>query len=333
MVLRLGLWQKTAPFRSSLRRDALLWPAVMLLRLLRLLQWPAVVLPKPLLQCLWARLTAPPMASHLTVFTLRPRTLQQGAGSTQRRRSPRGLLLGVMRGAWLWRPVVSGSATTRLRSCPRWIQRPALRGMQGHDGSFCMLTLTHSTARCAVVPCRRFWSVPRTVQAVASVRRLESLVPPDLARSGGSGVRYGTTSLAVCEQLRTLCADGPEMSAKRTRDGDADVQVEALDNPELQGKPIAVQQFNAGGFVAVSYEAKAAGVKKGDGVGAGGRANIPHLQKIGTRVPRSAAPRSIHMHTACGTLDVLPFWRAHHVAFCSCIMLMRLSVCMACCRP
>lgn len=31
-------------------------------------------------------------------------------------------------------------------------------------------------------------------------------------------------------------------------------QVERLDNPSLQGVPLAVQQYNAGGFVAVSYE-------------------------------------------------------------------------------
>ena len=59
------------------------------------------------------------------------------------------------------------------------------------------------------------------------------------------------------------------------------MQVEVADNPALQGKPIAVEQGNAGGFVAVSYEAAARGVCKGDGVGAGGRANIPHLQQIG----------------------------------------------------
>eukprot|EP00892_Ulva_mutabilis_P005511 jgi/Ulvmu1/3331/UM155_0014.1 len=76
-------------------------------------------------------------------------------------------------------------------------------------------------------------------------------------------------------------------------------QVEILDRPDLEGKPIAVQQFNAGGFVAVSYEAKAAGVKKGDGVGAGGLASIPHLQKIGA-VSMEEARRK------CPGLQVLP---------------------------
>ena len=36
-------------------------------------------------------------------------------------------------------------------------------------------------------------------------------------------------------------------------------QVEVLDNPTLRGRPVVVQQFNQGGFVSVSYEAKAAG--------------------------------------------------------------------------
>ncbi|KAJ3091906.1 hypothetical protein HK102_012707, partial [Quaeritorhiza haematococci] len=42
------------------------------------------------------------------------------------------------------------------------------------------------------------------------------------------------------------------------------VSAEILRNPDLKGKPVAVTQFNSGGFVAVSYEAKAAGIKKGD---------------------------------------------------------------------
>jgi nucleotidyltransferase/DNA polymerase involved in DNA repair len=58
-------------------------------------------------------------------------------------------------------------------------------------------------------------------------------------------------------------------------------EVERMDEPGLRGKPLAVQQFNSGGFVAVSYEAKAAGVRKGDGVGAGGRSNIQSLKDSG----------------------------------------------------
>ena len=55
------------------------------------------------------------------------------------------------------------------------------------------------------------------------------------------------------------------------------VAVERLDDASLVGAPVVVQQFNSGGFVAVSYEAKAAGIRKGDGVGAGGRRNIARL--------------------------------------------------------
>lgn len=68
-------------------------------------------------------------------------------------------------------------------------------------------------------------------------------------------------------------------------------QVEALDNPALRGRPLAVQQGNSGGFVAVSYEAQARGVQKGDGVGAGGRAAIRRLQEIGALSPALATPR------------------------------------------
>jgi len=38
--------------------------------------------------------------------------------------------------------------------------------------------------------------------------------------------------------------------------------VELKDDPSLAGLPIAVQQFNSGGFVAVSYEAQAHGIRK-----------------------------------------------------------------------
>ena len=63
-----------------------------------------------------------------------------------------------------------------------------------------------------------------------------------------------------------------------------------LDAPALRGRPIAVEQGNSGGFVAVSYEAAAAGVRKGDGVGAGGRANIQVLQDMGA-IPMSHCAR------------------------------------------
>lgn len=40
--------------------------------------------------------------------------------------------------------------------------------------------------------------------------------------------------------------------------------------PELLGKPVAVTQFNSGGFVAVNQDAKRHKIRKGDGIGAGG---------------------------------------------------------------
>jgi hypothetical protein len=40
-------------------------------------------------------------------------------------------------------------------------------------------------------------------------------------------------------------------------------QVERLDDPSLRGVPVAVKQFNSGGFVSVSYEARAAGIRWG----------------------------------------------------------------------
>ena len=51
------------------------------------------------------------------------------------------------------------------------------------------------------------------------------------------------------------------------------VACELSRRPELIGIPVAVSQFNSGGFVAVSHEARRCGVRKGDGIGAGGQAS------------------------------------------------------------
>ena len=59
--------------------------------------------------------------------------------------------------------------------------------------------------------------------------------------------------------------------------------VECIDDPSLIGRPLAVTQGNSGGFVAISQESKAAGVRKGDGVGARGRAQIETLRRMGSR--------------------------------------------------
>ena len=80
--------------------------------------------------------------------------------------------------------------------------------------------------------------------------------------------------------------------------------VERIDDPSLEGVPIAVQQFNSGGFVAVSYEAQAKGIRKGDGVGAGGRAaarnGSERLKGLIGRVSLAEAK------TKCPELRVLP---------------------------
>ena len=57
--------------------------------------------------------------------------------------------------------------------------------------------------------------------------------------------------------------------------------VEVADEPALRGVPLAVTQGNAGGFVALSAEAKAAGIRKGDGVGERGRRSIAALVAMG----------------------------------------------------
>ena len=59
--------------------------------------------------------------------------------------------------------------------------------------------------------------------------------------------------------------------------------VECIDDPSLIGRPLAVTQGNSGGFVAISQESKAAGIRKGDGVGARGRAQIETLRRMGSR--------------------------------------------------
>ena len=74
-----------------------------------------------------------------------------------------------------------------------------------------------------------------------------------------------------------------------------------MDSPDLCGKPIVVSQFNSGGFVAVSYAAKATGLRKGDGVGKGGRASIAHLRNM--KPPSRSVPEC---HALCANLQVLP---------------------------
>ena len=77
------------------------------------------------------------------------------------------------------------------------------------------------------------------------------------------------------------------------------VSVERADDPSLAAVPLVVQQHNSGGFVAVSGEAKACGLRKGDGVGAQGRRQIRSLVEMQS-VSISEAKRR------CPGLVVLP---------------------------
>ena len=52
------------------------------------------------------------------------------------------------------------------------------------------------------------------------------------------------------------------------------VACELLRRPDLHNKPVAVTQFNSGGFVAVNEVARQCGIRKGDGIGAAGQAAI-----------------------------------------------------------
>ena len=58
------------------------------------------------------------------------------------------------------------------------------------------------------------------------------------------------------------------------------VSVERADDPSLNGKPVVVEQFNSGGFVALSHEARACGLRPGDGAGYRGRHEIESLREM-----------------------------------------------------
>ena len=77
------------------------------------------------------------------------------------------------------------------------------------------------------------------------------------------------------------------------------VACELLRQPHLRGKPVAVTQFNSGGFVAVSNEARRQGVTKGDGIGAGGQKALSYFANR----PESLLPAVMQR---CPSLIVLP---------------------------
>lgn len=98
------------------------------------------------------------------------------------------------------------------------------------------------------------------------------------------------------------------------------VAAERARNPSLAGKPVAVCQFNSGGFVAVSHEAREAGIRKGDGVGDAGRAAIRWLREHNSISMEEA-------RTKCPALIVLPMDTDYYRSFSSKIhQLLRSSV-------
>ncbi len=99
--------------------------------------------------------------------------------------------------------------------------------------------LTHSPC---FVSCSRAGSRAGPLSRIAIGTNLRTPLEP-------RGPYYGTVSTPACAR--------PESRGSRPYDP----QVERLDDPSLVGVPLAVTQFNSGGFVAVSYEARAAGIR------------------------------------------------------------------------
>jgi hypothetical protein len=114
-------------------------------------------------------------------------------------------------------------------------------------------------------------------------------------------------------------------------------QVERLDDPSLCGKPLAVQQFNSGGFVAVSYEARAAGIRCGDGVGAAGRSQIARLRDMGAvsvaeacrRCPGLVVKpmRTDRYRQVCGRLLACPVLKLPGLCWCAACLMVAVLVC------
>jgi DNA polymerase eta len=82
-------------------------------------------------------------------------------------------------------------------------------------------------------------------------------------------------------------------------------QVESRLNPELTGKPMAVVQYNAwkgGGIIAVSYEARASGVKR-NMRGDEARQHCPDIVLVSVPESRGKAVRYI---SHCTTIVDVP---------------------------
>ena len=77
------------------------------------------------------------------------------------------------------------------------------------------------------------------------------------------------------------------------------VACELRRRPSLRGRPLAVTQYNSGGFVAVSHEARLCGVRKGDGIGAKGQKELEFFKNRPSALMGSVRKR-------CPNLVVLP---------------------------
>ena len=76
----------------------------------------------------------------------------------------------------------------------------------------------------------------------------------------------------------SACQEEPAVNAILHVDVDSFyVTAERMRRPDLIGLPVAVTQFHRGGFVALSQEARACGLRKGDAVGDQGRKHIKFL--------------------------------------------------------
>ena len=111
--------------------------------------------------------------------------------------------------------------------------------------------------------------VPLAARSVAAMLAQPSLRPP--RSEAGAACTLATTTVPRAGRV-VLHLDCDNFY----------VGVERVDDPTLRGRPVAVTQGNSGGIVALSDEAKAAGLRKGDGVGAQGRAQIERLVQMGS---------------------------------------------------
>ncbi|RMZ56189.1 hypothetical protein APUTEX25_002379 [Auxenochlorella protothecoides] len=106
--------------------------------------------------------------------------------------------------------------------------------------------------------------------------------PPEAARCGGAASDLSPPGAATDGETAGARCPAPARD-QLILHCDVDsfyCAVERLDDPGLCAVPLAVTQFNGGGFVAVSYEARAAGIRCGDGAGPGARQGVPWLKAM-----------------------------------------------------